>query len=125
MNVKFQVAIFKIREEQYAFLPNHLWLISILTPKPNLHMKNLLLVGAICLPLFSFSQDFESTEADSLVYDQFYSDSIYASFEDSVNNALHYEHGTIDLGDGIATLQVPAGFKYLNPDQSLYVLSTL
>ncbi|MDP4963515.1 MAG: DUF2167 domain-containing protein [Salibacteraceae bacterium] len=88
-------------------------------------MKNLLLVGAICLPLFSISQDFENTDADSLVYDQFYSDSIYASFEDSVNNALQYEHGTIDLGDGIATLQVPAGFKYLNPDQSLYVLSTL
>lgn len=42
---------------------------------------------------------------------------------DSLQNSFKYEKGTVKLKDGIATLNVPAGFKYLNPEQSEQVLT--
>jgi uncharacterized membrane-anchored protein len=46
-------------------------------------------------------------------------------FVDSVDNSMKYETGNIVLTGGVAKLNVPAGFKFLNPDQSNYVLSEL
>jgi uncharacterized membrane-anchored protein len=40
-------------------------------------------------------------------------------------DSLRYETGTVTLGNNLATFKVPAGFKYLGPDQSEYVLETL
>ncbi len=42
---------------------------------------------------------------------------------DSIEAALKYQHGVIQLKNGIGTLKVPKGFKYLDADQSNYVLS--
>jgi Uncharacterized membrane-anchored protein conserved in bacteria len=44
---------------------------------------------------------------------------------DSINKAMSYETGVITLPNGIAQLNVPAGFKFLNQEQSRYVLSDL
>lgn len=44
---------------------------------------------------------------------------------DSLENSLTYQHGVIKLGDGIATLNVPKGFKYLDATQTEYVVTTL
>jgi len=44
---------------------------------------------------------------------------------DSVNKALKFETGTIKLPNGIAQLNVPQGFRYLNKEQSNYVISDL
>lgn len=44
---------------------------------------------------------------------------------DSVNNALKYETGVISLPNGIAKLNIPQGFKYLNAQQSKFVISDL
>lgn len=52
-------------------------------------------------------------------------DEAYQTFADSVNATFRYQTGTITLKDGIATLTVPAGFKYLDPEQSNYVLHNL
>jgi uncharacterized membrane-anchored protein len=46
-------------------------------------------------------------------------------FVDSVDNAMKYEAGNIVLTGGVAKLNVPAGFKFLNPEQSNYVLTEL
>jgi uncharacterized membrane-anchored protein len=46
-------------------------------------------------------------------------------FVDSINNSFQWQTGTIALGDGMATLNVPAGLRYLNPDQSNFVLTNL
>lgn len=51
---------------------------------------------------------------------------LLASIEhDSIAEAMTYQYGTIELGDGIAKLTVPKGFKYLDPEQSNTVLTTL
>ena len=44
---------------------------------------------------------------------------------DSINQSFTYQYGTINLAGGKATLQVPEGFKYLDPEQSAYVLEDL
>jgi uncharacterized membrane-anchored protein len=46
-------------------------------------------------------------------------------FMDSVDNTMKYETGSISLSNGVTKLNVPAGFKYLNAQQSNYVLSDL
>ena len=49
----------------------------------------------------------------------------YLRFVDSVNSALKYETGTVKLKNGIAEMVIPPGFKYLNVDQSKYVIEEL
>lgn len=44
---------------------------------------------------------------------------------DSVEKSLSYEHGTIQLKNGIGQIEVPKGFKYLNPSQAEHVLVDL
>lgn len=41
---------------------------------------------------------------------------------DSVDKVMKYETGTIKFSNGIAQLTVPQGFKYLNAQQSNYIL---
>lgn len=50
---------------------------------------------------------------------------IYEKFKDSVENALHYEYGIVNLENDLATITVPEGFKFLNSEQSNYVLTDL
>lgn len=49
----------------------------------------------------------------------------YTKFIDSVSSAMKYETGQIKLSNGIAQLNVPQGFKFLNAGQARYVLSDL
>lgn len=49
----------------------------------------------------------------------------YNHYVDSVENTFHYQYGEIVLGDGLATMQIPKGYKYLGPEQSKTVLSDL
>lgn len=76
-------------------------------------MKHLLLTTCaawLCLPLL-FSQKAENPDLQKTV------DSIAASYR--------FQTGQITLGDGLATLAVPQGFRYLNPEQSKQVLEDL
>jgi uncharacterized membrane-anchored protein len=44
---------------------------------------------------------------------------------DSIENSLHYKTGTIQLANGIATVNVPEGFKFLEAAEAKYVLQDL
>jgi uncharacterized membrane-anchored protein len=44
---------------------------------------------------------------------------------DSISNSYQYQTGQVNLKDGLATLQIPAGFRYLDPAQSRQVLEDL
>lgn len=50
---------------------------------------------------------------------------IYQRQVDSVEKTFTYEHGTIDLGEGLATLNVPDGYKFLDAQQANRVLTDL
>ncbi len=44
---------------------------------------------------------------------------------DSISASFQFQTGQINLGEGLATLEVPGGFRYLNPEQSRQVLEDL
>jgi uncharacterized membrane-anchored protein len=44
---------------------------------------------------------------------------------DSINNSFTYEYGKISIQDGIAEVDVPDNYKFLNSEQSNYVLTEL
>jgi uncharacterized membrane-anchored protein len=46
-------------------------------------------------------------------------------FVDSVESAMKYQTGSINLSGGFAKLNVPEGFKYLNSEQSNYIITEL
>lgn len=46
-------------------------------------------------------------------------------FIDSVESAMKYETGVVKLSGGFANLNIPKGFKYLNAEQSNYILTRL
>lgn len=81
-------------------------------------MKNLTILFFFLAYVFGFSQQDslaieELTEADILM------------LTDSINNSYQFEHGTIVIADGLATINVPKGFKYLDQEQSKEVLTDL
>lgn len=76
--------------------------------------KTALLFLLVFSCLNSYSQEVPDGEENLL---QAYVDSVHATFR--------YETGTITLQGGLATLRVPAGFKYLDGVQSKYVLHNL
>ena len=67
-----------------------------------------------CTLLPALAQD----EADTAYFDM-------EAAIDSIENSLQYEYGKIDLGNGMASLEVPPGFGYLDAAQSQYVLEEL
>ncbi len=70
--------------------------------------------------VFSFAQ----TEEDETTYQEL-TDEEYTYLLDSINNSFNYETGTISLMNGVADLVVPSGYKYLDAEQSEYVLQEL
>ncbi len=73
------------------------------------------------------SNSFAQEETDSIAVEL--SDSLLMEIlnfqKDSIENALNYQTGQIELGDGLASISVPEGYKYLDAEQSNYVLTEL
>ena len=78
--------------------------------------------------LFSFSlfaqSDVEAPAEAVEMTDEEYM-AAYRAYADSVCATFTYQTGTVTLRDGIATLAVPSGFKYLDGASSNIVLSDL
>ena len=43
-------------------------------------------------------------------------------FIDSVNSTLKWQTGQVSIGNGTVKLNIPSGFKFLNPEQSKFLL---
>ncbi|MFT6746396.1 MAG: putative membrane-anchored protein [Glaciecola sp.] len=76
---------------------------------------------------FSDELESESTSDNELEYDstELMNSVLELLAHDSVGNSFSYEYGTIDIGDGMAKLVVPEGFKYLSPEKSAIVMTDL
>ncbi|MFT4754616.1 MAG: putative membrane-anchored protein [Salibacteraceae bacterium] len=86
-------------------------------------MKNFLsLFGASFFALSCFAQN----DAIPTAQDAYIEESIDLAQElDSIERSFNFEYGTVDLGNGTATLEVPTGFKYLGPAQSDFVMTEI
>lgn len=47
------------------------------------------------------------------------------AYWDSIEATMNYQTGTVELGNGLATLEIPEGFRYLPPTDAEYVLTEL
>ncbi len=83
-------------------------------------MKNVFLVT---LFLFSFTASFAQT--DSTTTNVELDEVAYQKILDSINSSFNFQHGKIALGNDLATLNVPEGFKFLDSEQSQRVLTDL
>lgn len=77
-------------------------------------MKQKIILLLLFFPILAYSQ------TDSLSMDL----AALAKI-DSIEQSLKYQHGTVQLGDGFASLAVPEGYKFLDAAQSTYVLTNL
>ncbi|MEM9823454.1 MAG: DUF2167 domain-containing protein [Bacteroidota bacterium] len=50
---------------------------------------------------------------------------LYKAYADSLESTFNYQTGTVDIKNGLATLNVPSGYKYLDPQSSDIVLTDL
>ncbi|MEM6297201.1 MAG: DUF2167 domain-containing protein [Bacteroidota bacterium] len=66
------------------------------------------------------AQDEEEVVLDSLALME-----AYQNYIDSVEQSLNFQTGTIQLGNDLATLDVPEGFRYLDPEGTKVVLEDL
>ena len=72
-------------------------------------MKRLLLLLMLLSPALTYAQEIDSTQLAI----------------DEIEASLKYQQGKIELTGGIGTLTVPEGFRYLDPEQSAFVLKDL
>lgn len=75
-----------------------------------------------------YAQNDESSTLEELTDEQQAQLAAYQVFVDSISNSLNYQYGTITLnkaGTDLAQLTVPEGYKYLDPEQTEYVLTEL
>ncbi len=80
-------------------------------------MKKNVLAGlclALTLPCMAQAQ----TEEETFVFE-------YQAFLDSIENSYTYTYGQIELPNGVASIQVPEGYKYLDATQAEHVLTEL
>jgi len=83
-----------------------------------------LLLASIGFAPSALAQDESST--DTVTFDaQALLDSIGQSYIDSIEGSFTYQRGEIPLSNGVATLNIPAGFKYLDEAQTRRVLVDL
>lgn len=85
--------------------------------------KSILCFSAFCLSisLYAFTHDPPSVENDT---DSLMADSLSVLITE-LEASFEYQSGEIDLQDGLAQLHVPEGYKFLDAEQSQYVLTEL
>lgn len=83
-------------------------------------MKNLLLFSLLFLGTFLSAQEMDQAVEQEMTEEEM--EAIIAEIEAAL---VYYSDTTVTLGNGVATLTVPEGFKYLDAEQSAYVLTDL
>lgn len=80
-------------------------------------MRHLIFTLSLVISLSNFAQQ----ENDSTAINE----ARYKFVMDSIDNTFTYQRGTISLQNGLATLEVPRGFKFLDSKQSAFVFTEL
>ena len=78
----------------------------------------------ICLPMFGAPKD-TAEDTSTVEMDPATLDSLVQAFSDSINARYTFVTGKVDLADGVASLNIPEGFKFLDGAQSREVIVDL
>lgn len=87
-------------------------------------MKKILLT-LFCLFFITVFYAQDTDEQEELDINAEELEKFYNEYRDSVEQSFTYAYGKIDLDDGLATLHVPNGYKFLDKNQSKTVLEDL
>lgn len=80
-----------------------------------------LLAARMALPVeFSATEDTTALDTSSIDVQ-----ALIQHYQDSTVAAFNYEHGTVQLENGVASLVLPAGFKFLGQEQGTQVVRDL
>jgi uncharacterized membrane-anchored protein len=87
-------------------------------------ITGLFLVTLIFINGFAKAEDLDTTSSDSFVLDTsaFSIESIFASYVDSMEQTVEFLTGTVELGDGEATITIPEGYRLLGPKDAKFVM---
>ena len=77
------------------------------------HFINLLMAAKMAMPLDPSMGSEDTTAMDTATFNP---EVLIAQYMDSVNATFNYQHGTVQLENGVASLALPAGFKFLGQD---------
>jgi len=72
-------------------------------------MKKIIIVFAVFVSTIATAQSIDSMQI----------------FLDSIESKMNYQHGKITFENGIGTLDIPSGFRYLDGEQTSFVLTGL
>ena len=76
-------------------------------------MKKLLLFAGLLTSLFTFAG--EPTDSTASLLEQL-------RMIDSIESKLHYKTGTVTLQNGVGTINIAPGFKFLDAEEARYIL---
>ncbi len=80
-------------------------------------------VSLICLgSMYTYGNDTLTIDTQFVAEDYIL---LWEAYRDSIDQTLVYESGTVLLKDGLAEIQVPFNFKYLNGEDSEMILTDL
>lgn len=82
---------------------------------------NVILAARMALP-FEFAAEGDTVSLDTAEMDVA---AMIQQYQDSAVAGFTYENGTVQLENGVASLTLPAGFKFLNKEQSAHVIVDL
>lgn len=85
-------------------------------------LLSLAFATALSISGFAQSEAENVTEADTLDASAFQNQIMEAL---AIDSSFTYQYGKVDISNGLATLNVPEGYKFLDAEQSQYVLSDL
>ena len=95
-------------------------------------MKKSLTIIAFILflltPFIGISQEQSeeaNTETVELTEDDLQQLERYQAYADSIESTMDYKYGKVSIGNGLALMDVPEGYKFLEKEQANYVLSDL
>lgn len=91
-------------------------------------MKRLaLFLASLFLSMLMYAGGKDSTKKNIPTEDQKKADHLNALLKtlDSAEKITHYQKGNIALPNGVAHLNIPAGFKFIDAQQSRYILENL
>lgn len=88
-------------------------------------MKKLLL-SILCLCCFNlFIEAQEDIDTSTVEISDSLLMALFKAQQDSIEGTLTYQTGKIELGEGLASIDVPQGYKFLDSEQANYVLTEL
>ncbi|MBP7514469.1 MAG: DUF2167 domain-containing protein [Flavobacteriales bacterium] len=82
---------------------------------------NIILAARMALP-FEFAETEDTTTLDTSAMDV---EAMIQQYQDSTIAAFNYQRGTVQLENGVASLVLPAGFKFLGQEQGTQVVKDL